>query len=472
MKRAGALGIAASCVLLQGAACGSSDDAKAVKPHVSPNGGEGGEAPTQIGGAASTPVAVGGAGGEGASTEGAGSDAGGAGAGPRDAGEPNGGAGGDGSMPCLGPDCPCLTRIVGSGVLRDDGNLLLIQNGVTTPIRSSVTDAPLDGVASAWIGQYVGCASRTDGSVWCWGTSTDANTQGLFGTGTGVPSVTPFSAYRVQVSPGKQDGPVYLAGVRNVQNGLNGGSSAAACALTQGGGVYCWGRKTDGNLTQTGKDESYAVPILDKPDTPIASAQELVVGYRHACYANAAGEVYCWGMNLNGMLGDGSEKDSLYPVQVKMLNGVAMLSAGVDYTCALLGSGADAGRVACWGSSAFGVLGIGAPASNTDCAGLCKLTPTRVHTGPSTFLEDVVAIASGDQLSCALRSDHSLWCWGATGDYASAFQAPAGQPVRDVAGLAVPSAFEPRVLYQTNDYGIVRLNHTSDLIDLSCGPLD
>jgi len=53
--------------------------------------------------------------------------------------------------------------------------------------------------------------------------------------------------------------------------------------------------------------------------TPISgghAVSSIRVGYDHACGVTVTGEVYCWGGNGSGQLGDGSAARSLLPVRV------------------------------------------------------------------------------------------------------------------------------------------------------------
>lgn len=73
----------------------------------------------------------------------------------------------------------------------------------------------------------------------------------------------------------------------------------------------------------------------------------LAVGSEHACLLSGTGEVWCWGRNEEGELGDGTTVDRARPVQVRGLPGPALeIAAGPQHTCARV----EGGKVLCWGS--------------------------------------------------------------------------------------------------------------------------
>ena len=189
--------------------------------------------------------------------------------------------------------------------------------------------------------------------------------------------------------------PVQVAGVTNA-TAIAAGSSHT-CALLEGGSVRCWGRNIFGQLgngTQT--NSSVTVPV---PVSGIADAIAIGGGDEQTCALRSTGSVWCWGRIVpGGPFGGGSS--SAVPVAIAGITTATAISVGGTHVCALLQSG----TVLCWGSNSNGQLGNGTtsmfPAS----------TPTPVGvTGIST----TIALATGSLHSCALLGDGSMRCWGA-----------------------------------------------------------
>lgn len=122
-----------------------------------------------------------------------------------------------------------------------------------------------------------------------------------------------------------------------------------------------------------------------------ASAASLTAGGDFSCAVLAEGAVTCWG--AAGRLGTGGPGGSRTPVPVGALSGA--VAAGGAHACALR---ADR-LVYCWGAQDAGQLG---PNSGADA-----LSPVQAGT-----LGDVVALTAGDRHTCALRRDGTVRCWG------------------------------------------------------------
>jgi uncharacterized protein YjdB len=159
------------------------------------------------------------------------------------------------------------------------------------------------------------------------------------------------------------------------------------CALSAGGAAYCWGLNRDGQLGN-GSTTSSTRPVAVTGGLTFGS---LAAGTRHACGITPGGDAYCWG---GGILGDGSSNGSSAPVAVGGGLSFASVSAGGAHTCGVTTSGS----AHCWGTNTNGALGDG--------TGVSRTVPVPV-TGGLSFQ----SVSAGDQKSCGL-SDGAAYCWG------------------------------------------------------------
>lgn len=190
------------------------------------------------------------------------------------------------------------------------------------------------------------------------------------------------------------------AGDHAVKIGIGNGFG---CALTDGGGVKCWG--VIGYLGD-GRSGSSSLAVSRPVDVQglTSGVVDISVSGGHACAVTDAGAVKCWGANDSGQLGDGKRYYSQAPTPVDVVGlsaGVKRVFAfGVGYpsTCAALASG----QVKCWGNNFLGQMGNGTH-------GLKPVTsPVDVAGLPG----DVVAVTGDGYRACAQTASGSVLCWG------------------------------------------------------------
>lgn len=154
--------------------------------------------------------------------------------------------------------------------------------------------------------------------------------------------------------------------------------------------LYVDGMKNYRGMTMT---SPYIYPFSIVNKTP-AYSSEISAGGFHSLDI-LFGEVYAWGDNSFGQLGDGTATMRLTPVKVNGLANVVFISAGGFHNLALLKDG----TVKAWGDNEYGQLGDGSTVK--------RLTPVTVQG-----LTDIVALAAGEYQSLALKSDGTVWAWG------------------------------------------------------------
>ena len=85
------------------------------------------------------------------------------------------------------------------------------------------------------------------------------------------------------------------------------------CGLTVAGLAFCWGENGSGQLGRTGNFSQ--TPVRVSGGLTFQGISVDPVG-RHTCGITAVGQVWCWGENGNGQLGDGTRTDRSVPVSV------------------------------------------------------------------------------------------------------------------------------------------------------------
>jgi len=136
--------------------------------------------------------------------------------------------------------------------------------------------------------------------------------------------------------------------------------------------------------------------------TTITNWVAVAAGYVHNLGLTADGQLWAWGDNSFGELGDGpaSYATPTSPVPVNGVSDVVAIAAGADGSVALRGDG----TVWTWGRNDLGQLGNGY-LSTTGCQ--CDPVPQQVPG-----LTDFVSVAARLGYSLGLRSDGTVWAWG------------------------------------------------------------
>ena len=125
-----------------------------------------------------------------------------------------------------------------------------------------------------------------------------------------------------------------------------------------GGGVKCWGRNDNFQLEDGTGGPNFSTTPVDVVALTSGVAN-VSAENRHTCALTTVGGVKCWGYNVAGSLGDGTSGPNNFsttPVDViGLTSGVAAISVGNVHTCALT----TAGGLKCWGYNVAGSLGDG-----------------------------------------------------------------------------------------------------------------
>jgi alpha-tubulin suppressor-like RCC1 family protein len=209
-------------------------------------------------------------------------------------------------------------------------------DGTTAERLTPVNVAGLAGEMIAVLAGGHGCALDASGGLKCWG----RNNYGQLGDGTTIERHTPVEVIGLG------------SGVRSVSGG-----GTNSCAVSSAGGLKCWGYNFNGQLGDGTTVDKLAPVDVSGMSSGISAVS---VGLAYACALTEAGGVKCWGYNYLGELGDGTSVSSNVPVEVSGLgSGVVAISAGNGHTCAVTSSGG----VKCWGFNYYGELGDGSTAN-------------------------------------------------------------------------------------------------------------
>ena len=190
-------------------------------------------------------------------------------------------------------------------------------------------------------------------------------------------------------------------------------SNVHACALrsdgtqTSKGDVYCWGADSDGELGDglTSLPQSALVkttPVKVAFPTPHARVVELAPGFHSTCALLDDRDVYCWGLLPGTGIPTGGIWSGVPQKMSTLVEGETVsIVSGTQHICALDWKGV----LFCWGMSDVGQLGrVAGPNNDPATPG-----PVDVQWPADTY---VVSAALGYAHTCALVSDGSVYCWG------------------------------------------------------------
>ncbi len=195
-----------------------------------------------------------------------------------------------------------------------------------------------------------------------------------------------------------------------------------AQCVRSGGWVACRGDNERGILgTGTVGPPRVEFVVIDLPRDAI----DVAIAGRHtyACAIRAAGELWCWGLNLGGVLGErvplwdthDTQRSVARPGPVEGLPPVRAVTLTVATVCAL----GTEGTVHCWGLNVDGQVADPRVDPRVEIP-----RPQRVHLpAPAT------ALVLDSSQGCALLTSREVHCWGGSVLVGARF-VPAYAPVR------------------------------------------
>lgn len=246
-------------------------------------------------------------------------------------------------------------------------------------IKTIVAGGLFDG-RPTYSGEGFALALDGEKSLYRWG----INSEGSLANGTTAPILTPD----------------YVPALKFKQISTKG---KHALAIGSDGKLYAWGYNQDGQLgngrdaTNTVGSPNQLIVTLINGDTDWLHVS---AGSRHSAAIKADGganNLYTWGNNLLGQLGNGTVSTSVkpgVPTPAVVASNIAQVACGGGHTLAL----DRAGALWAWGNNTQGQLGNASTTTST--------APIQISVGPFR------SIAAGNNFSAAINASGMLLTWG------------------------------------------------------------
>ena len=198
-------------------------------------------------------------------------------------------------------------------------------------------------------------------------------------------------------------------------------------ALGVDGSVWAWGHNTQ---HQVGDVTSQEVLGLDgkvialRNTTPVqivaSGAVAIAAGGNFSLYIDEQGQLFAWGDNSKGQLGDGTTESHGTPALVKGISQVTSVAAGDEHVLAL-SSASGYRQLYVWGNHALGQLGLGKLSDKNNYVTRPTLLDITGNLDPSD--ERLLAVHAGYAQSAVVRdvsyarffkpaAKNQLYVWG------------------------------------------------------------
>lgn len=154
-----------------------------------------------------------------------------------------------------------------------------------------------------------------------------------------------------------------------------------SAVLDKDGNVWLWGKNNYGQIGD-GTKETHYVPVKIMSDV-----KSISLGANHSGVIKNDNSLWLWGYNDSGRLGNGNTEETLD--KIKAMEDVAAFSLGMGQSAAIKTDG----TLWVWGANGARV--------NTKT----RLTPEKI-------MDNVAEVSLGFRHSAAIKTDGSLWLWG------------------------------------------------------------
>ena len=242
----------------------------------------------------------------------------------------------------------------------------------------SVADLPIPipsvtGATAVTAGYASALALTSTGGLEAWGDGAD----GELGNGTTTAS---------------QAIPVVPTGMGSGITAVSMGAYGEHVLAVKGGMAYAWGNDTAGQVGNNTTEAAVSTPYAETAIT--ATVVAVAAGQNHSLALTSTGQVWAWGDNTSGELGDGTTTSRAAPELLTTISGVTAIAAGTGWSMALKADG----TVWTWGDNTYGELG------HTTST---PLVPTQVALAVKS-----TQISAGHAHALVLGIDGSVTAWG------------------------------------------------------------
>lgn len=286
-------------------------------------------------------------------------------------------------------------------------------------ITSQATPAQVgnDTWKTVRVGYFNACGIRSDGALLCWGNNINTSTALHYGNAPQqVGTATDWQTISLSINSiiGLRGGGAYAWGVNDVgqlalppapeieQPTPLGGTvvgwtqikagNSHSCGVASGQ-AYCWGLYAEGEVGNG------VTTTLYGPTRIGSDRWTAITGGPGTCGLRSDGALLCWGYASRSGIGFGNTDPVWAPTRLGTDTWSAVAGSNsfdAPASCAIRG-----GLPYCWGDNSSGELGIGNTASP-------QLSPVAISP-PVDAQWTEIAVASH---TCTIKSDATLWCWG------------------------------------------------------------
>ncbi len=262
-------------------------------------------------------------------------------------------------------DCTALTDVYYSGS-ENEWNNINISSTANNWLTSATKHFSFCGIKQVALGGYHSAALTDNGDLFMWGD----NSSGQLGNGTTINSSIPIKV---------------LTGVESVELG-----SYHSAAIMKNGDLYMWGANDYGELgIGTSTDSTVPAKVMSNVASVVLPIEDQ--SWRVAAITRS-NDLYMWGSNSSGQLGDGTTTDKSYPV--KIMSDVKT----VDFTYSSTAAITLDGDLYVWGSNGYYNLGVGSDTSK--------------RVNPVKILSNIAKVDLSYKNGAAISNSGILYTWG------------------------------------------------------------